>query len=496
MSEKKALIISVSQYEDQMHLANLEFCENDGKSMYDVLSKQGYLIKQKLIGNVKYDSFKQAVFEFFRKDVNPTDTLLFYFTGHGFTDEYGDGFFCTTDIDIMSPDEKGYSFGELTKQMDKSDCKSIVSILDCCHSGGTLQANRWQAMGPEAKEAKAVKDGRASLEKEFRQGQGRCVLASSLSNKESYNLPGKPYSAFTYYLMEGLKPNKKTVDEKGFVTPENLAVYVSEELKKLQGVYYQKPIRHISLVDKLVLAEHPELSNVKSKVDNYDVIELKEKLKLESTKSTKYEKELERIKSKNNIFENAFNLLYDEKVEEFNRYRDSNPGTEIILENIGLEGKNLSGVNLSFAKMRGAKLNESNLEKAELIGIELQDAMLINANLHNSILGAAYLCNAILMKANISGADLSHADLQNAELLDADLSGADLSQSNLSGVNLHNTNLQNAILHNTNLSGSKISSVDFSNTYLTGADFTGVETFDCKGLPIKKNKKSRFFGRW
>ena len=52
----------------------------------------------------------------------------------------------------------------------------------------------------------------------------RIVL--DLSNKVSFGLQDKPFSAFTYYILEGLKSNIETVDDQGCVTPEKLSVYV------------------------------------------------------------------------------------------------------------------------------------------------------------------------------------------------------------------------------------------------------------------------------
>ena len=261
VQKRKALVISVSYYQDE-NLEDLDFCKNDGNEMFKFLKKNGYDIieDRKLVGKVKYSEMKTVLIDFFRnEEINPSDTLLFYFSGHGYTDEFGDGFFCTSNIDIKVPDHNGIPFSFLTKQMDRSDSQRIIAILDCCHSGATLQSNIGRVMGPTEKEAQAVKQGRASLKKEFEQGQGRCILASSLSNKVSYGLQGKPYSAYTYYVLEGLKKNKKTYDNEGHVTPEKLSYYVSDELKKIQKENFQKPVTHSSITGKLILAEYPEV---------------------------------------------------------------------------------------------------------------------------------------------------------------------------------------------------------------------------------------------
>ena len=263
---KKALVIAISEYEDKF-LDNLEFCKNDGIEMQKILIELGYSVENALIGKINGGEFKKALIDFFRRDVEPTDTLLVYLTGHGLTDDHNDGFFCTSNMDTKIPDEYGIPFRDLTTQMDKTESQRVIGILDCCHSGAALQSNVGRAMSIKIKEKSATEAGRSSLKKEFEQGQGRCILASSLSNKVSFGMQDKPFSAFTYYILEGLKPNKETVDEQGCVTPEKLSIYVSKELKKRQGKNYQKPVRHMSITDKLILASHPEIIEKRESLD-------------------------------------------------------------------------------------------------------------------------------------------------------------------------------------------------------------------------------------
>ena len=51
-ARKKALVVGISDY---TNLQKLDFCRNDGKEVYDLLTSPGYEIsdKNKLIGNTK-----------------------------------------------------------------------------------------------------------------------------------------------------------------------------------------------------------------------------------------------------------------------------------------------------------------------------------------------------------------------------------------------------------------------------------------------------------
>ena len=256
---KKALIVSISDYSN---LENLDFCKNDGYEMFDILSNLGYEIpsNRKLIGNVEDAIVKKAIVDFFRTTSNDTtDTLLFYFSGHGVLDGYEGRYFATSNINSTIPEENGIPFEFLTQQMDRSSSRKTIAILDCCFSGSAVP-------GATAKsgnvEVEAEKLGREALSKQFKNSKGKCILASSLSQRRSFNLPKEKMSAFTYFVVKGLQGRKESVDKEGFVTPEKLDEYVFSELSNLKGLT-QSPVRNLSISGRLSLAHYPQLAQSK-----------------------------------------------------------------------------------------------------------------------------------------------------------------------------------------------------------------------------------------
>ena len=264
---KKALIISISDYQDN-HLEDLEFCKNDGEQMYQTLTTLGYDIPEnhKLIGKVDDITLRNTLIEFFRdENIKTTDTLLFYYSGHGVLDGYEGRYFATSNVNSNIPENNGIPFDMLTQQMDRSPSRKTIAILDCCFSGGAVYGVTGKsAVGIEEE---AEKLGKEALNKQFKDSKGNCVLASSLSQRRSYNLPEKKMSAFTYFVVEGLKGKKNSVDKEGYVTPEKLDEYVFTELKNIQGPG-QEPVRNLSISGRLVLAHHPEL--VEKKKESLD----------------------------------------------------------------------------------------------------------------------------------------------------------------------------------------------------------------------------------
>jgi len=277
---KKALIISVSDYDD---LENLEFCRNDGEEMYRVLQNLGYDVSEnrKIIGKVNDTTLKSAIIDFFRDEhVKTTDTLMFYFSGHGVLDGFGGRYFATSNIDSKLPEENGIRFGLLTEQMDRSHSRKTIAILDCCFSGEAVYGITGKsAVGIEEE---AEKLGREALSKQFQDSKEKCILASSLSQRRSYSLKDKKMSSFTYFVIEGLKGRKESVNKEGYVTPEKLDEYVYTKMTKLSDVT-QTPVRNLSTSDRIFLAYHPKL--VKYEQSNKEIVE---KIQSENQKNSSF----------------------------------------------------------------------------------------------------------------------------------------------------------------------------------------------------------------
>jgi len=249
--KKKALIISISEYNDP-EIQNLKFCENDGQLMYEALKKADFEILKKnvLIGKVEFNSVQKAIKNFFRgDDVQPDDTLLFYYSGHGVPwgkDEY---YIITSDTDARKPDVNGFQFSNLTTLADDSNSTKKISILDCCFSGG-------------AKMAKGITDSQALVGKNImndqfaEEGDGSYLLASSLSTQQSYNSKEGDCSVFTKYIVQGLSGEEtEAIDEKGYVTPEKLGSYVFKKMRYLETP--QKPIKKVEGSGEIYLAYYP-----------------------------------------------------------------------------------------------------------------------------------------------------------------------------------------------------------------------------------------------
>ena len=259
---KKALVIGISDY---AHLQPLHFCKNDGQEMFNILNSLDYEISDNLIGSVKWDTMRDAIFDFFEdSDIKPADTLIFYYSGHGIPDSNGDIYLSTSDIDPNYPRKRGFSFDDLTRLMQDCISTKIVVILDSCYSGS--------AKVSKGHEDDIVKIASAAIQRRasgMDTGEGRCILAASQALQEAYILEEKNHSIFTYYLLRGLAgEDEEAVDKYGNLTVDTLGKYIYNKIMSLpqDKKPKQKPIRKVEASGDIILAHYPKFITDSSKL--------------------------------------------------------------------------------------------------------------------------------------------------------------------------------------------------------------------------------------
>ena len=474
---KKALIIAVSDYDDLPPQKQLPFCKNDGEVIYDILTKQGYQISSsnKLVGRVTGQQIRKCMIDFFRRDANSEDTLLFYFSGHGMPDGYGGHFLASSDININIPEENGYRFSDLEDITKKSNSIRIITILDCCFSGAA------EAPGAKGNEQDIANDARAEIDKKF-QGDGKCVLASSLGSQASFKMRDQDLSTFTYFIKNGLAGgNGDSVNRNGEVTIGTLNNYVYKEM--LNYNKNQKPIANSKISGDIVLALHLEFAvNEKEwKRMSFEALQAKAP---------------DLAKRHTGIW-SLEELLSEEKVGEFNFKRTES--------NFGLFS--IHGLNLEKRILEGIIVKNSIWENADfrftfLANADFSNSKILNSKFNHAILIRTNICNSTILKS-----DLSDTDLKNSYLIETDCSnssfsnsymnyciliGANLSGANLSGATLSNSillgiqNYQNLNCKNSNFVGSLIDNPKF---------LTYLEQHGSKSLPRIIEKKEQLIQR-
>ena len=96
-----------------------------------------------------------------------------------------------------------------------------------------------------------------------------------------------------------------------------------------------------------------------------------------------------------------------------------------------LEGKSVSGKDLSHARLDNGDFRQSDFHGSKMVGAQLAYANFISADLRYTDLASARLVGADLRRADLSNARLDKADLSYANLAGAKLGGASLKQTRL-----------------------------------------------------------------
>jgi glutaredoxin len=232
--------------------------------MADVLSSVGYEISNVLLGHVSWETMRDAIYDFFTdENIEPTDTLLFYYSGHGVPDNYQDVFLATSDIDLNVPSKRGFNFNELTKMVRDCISTSIVAILDCCYSGS--------ARISKGREDDAARFGHSTIDRQSEkiavQGQGKCILAASQAQGEAFDIEEHNHSLYTYYLLQALNGKvAEAIDNNGHVTVDSLSRSVYNTIMTLPPSKRpkQKPIMKLEASGDIILAYYPELAKIKT----------------------------------------------------------------------------------------------------------------------------------------------------------------------------------------------------------------------------------------
>lgn len=204
---KKALIVGINNYpslplrgciNDASDVAAILETHGDGSPNFDVRLETDVPTKSKL---------KTMIVELFSGN---SDTVLLYFSGHGFLNEIG-GYLVTPD---HARYDEGISMDEILVLANQSKSKDKIIIIDCCHSG---------ALGTPA-----IGGGASQLQ------EGVSILTSSRDDEPSLEING--HGVFTNLLLDALQGG--AADLRGHISPGGIYAYIDQAL----GAWGQRPV--------------------------------------------------------------------------------------------------------------------------------------------------------------------------------------------------------------------------------------------------------------
>ena len=278
--QKRAVVVGINKYRDPDITTELKGAENDAREVFARLKHFGGFQldpeKHLLIGEkATSDKIRRAISELFWKK-DHYDVALFYFSGHGFLDDYGNGYIAPYDHEYEDPMVAGIRMQELREYFLGATNKSqALLILDCCHSGVSAQEGKGAVPMPGPFYDPLKKD----LQLAGALGDGKFILASSGADEQSRemcqahkirifdqklrqeeklpdDLESHDHGIMTYYLLQGMDG---AAGEGGAVRIGSLFDYVSQEIKKLDQKYNnRKTFDCVAMTYAEGLASHRE----------------------------------------------------------------------------------------------------------------------------------------------------------------------------------------------------------------------------------------------
>ena len=232
---RDALVVGISTY-SYGGLNNLEAPVKDAEAIAQCLENSSYPfrierlpgIKDKAndglkTGNKTQVSLRQlqkALIRYFKPSGETySDTVLFYYSGHGLYDELtGKSYLATSDAD-PEDNKWGYALRDLSELLQDSPVKRQIIWLDCCHSGGLV----------------AVKDANPGEQS----GYSRCFVAASQAIESAYELSSGSHGVLTDGLLQGLNPERVPGE---WIDTLSLCAFVNQYLKDVRKTYPQRSL--------------------------------------------------------------------------------------------------------------------------------------------------------------------------------------------------------------------------------------------------------------
>jgi hypothetical protein len=225
---RRALLVATGSYADPA-LAALRAPTGDVASLAAVLGDEeiGGFEVQQLIDRPAEDLRREI--ETFFGDGRPQDLLLLYVSGHGVLSQSRRFYFATANTSLQLLRSTAVEDGFVNDVMQSSRARSIVLVLDCCHSGAF-------GKGLVPKSTTTV-----DVEHRF-EGRGRVTLSASTELEYAFEEtdpsgineldPAAPGSLFTRSVVDGLRSGDADIDEDGRISVDDLYDYVCRRVRE------------------------------------------------------------------------------------------------------------------------------------------------------------------------------------------------------------------------------------------------------------------------
>ncbi len=208
-----AVVIGINQYE---HWSVLEFAVNDAESVKTRLEMTGFdEITMILDQEATQRRILTELFHSLPQKVGRNDRVLFYFAGHGQTEDLPDGgkrgYIIPVDTDRLNYSASAISMEQIRSLSSRIPAKHILFVMDSCYSG--LGLNRSSGMSPKTGGYLAKVASMRAVQVVTAGGKGEQVQERS------------GHGLFTSYFLKGIN-GEADINKDRVVTGTELGAYL------------------------------------------------------------------------------------------------------------------------------------------------------------------------------------------------------------------------------------------------------------------------------
>ena len=219
MAKKIALLIGVSEY--GAGIPPLLSALNDVEAMERVLQNPnlGNFAQVERLLNPDSVAMRIAIQKLF-KNAGKEDLLLFYFSGHGITNDDDHLYLATRNTAKDNFEATAVDANFIQTQSKSCYSKRQVLILDACYSGAFASGWHTKSIGVDIKKQLGA--------------EGRVVMTSSGATQTSFTQEGATLSLYTQYLVEGIETGAADNDSDGKIHIQELHAYAKAKVQAVK----------------------------------------------------------------------------------------------------------------------------------------------------------------------------------------------------------------------------------------------------------------------
>lgn len=220
MENYTGLIIGIENYHDSKNLKPVKFAENDAEEFLNSLIQLG-CDKDKLVYLPSLLATKTTIVERIKQIsqyASHTDTIVFYFAGHGFFHN-GVNLISCVDTSLTSLQETTIDINFILSSFDKSKSNKVIAFLDCCHSGIEFS---------EIERSPVNEFSTDSLKYEYGNAEHLIVFASCKSDEKSQADLERKHGVWSYFLITALRGEAKGIYDRNLLFSDKLQKYLAD----------------------------------------------------------------------------------------------------------------------------------------------------------------------------------------------------------------------------------------------------------------------------